>query len=343
MNGEAVTAHAPATTGEPVLSVKGLDLVLDTPNAAKQVLFDIDLEVGAGETLCLVGESGSGKSMTGLALLGIAPHNARITAESIRLGGEEILGAHASRMRSLRGRRMAMIFQEPMTALNPLLTIGLQITESLRQHCIVPRRQERERAEFLLRGVGIADPARRLDAYPHQLSGGMRQRAMIAIALAAEPHLLIADEPTTALDVTVQAQVLGLLKDLQRRLGTAMILITHDMGVVADMADRVNVMYAGRKVEDGPLADVMSSGAHPYTRALVSCMPRRHAGTNGSRVPLPEIPGVVPSTASLPPGCAFAPRCAHALPSCDRGVPPLAVRDGRHRSACWRQQEGTMR
>ncbi len=333
----------PARRDEPVLSVKGLNLVLDTPGGAKQILYDIDLEVAAGETLCLVGESGSGKSMTGLALLGLAPRSARVTADSIRLGGEEIFGADASRMRSLRGRRVAMIFQEPMTALNPLLTIGLQITESLRQHRIVPRAQERERAESLLHSVGIADPARRLDAYPHQLSGGMRQRAMIAIALAAEPQLLIADEPTTALDTTVQAQVLDLLKDLQRRLGTAMILITHDMGVVADVADRVNVMYAGRKVEDGSLADVMSSRAHPYTRALVACMPRRQAGGHGPRVPLPEIPGVVPSTFDLPRGCAFAPRCAHSVPDCGRGVPALVGLEGKHRSACWRQQEGTMR
>jgi peptide/nickel transport system ATP-binding protein len=327
---------------EPLFSVTGLNLVLDTPAGPRQILYDIDLQVAAGETLCLVGESGSGKSMTGLALLGLVPRSARITADSIRLGGESILGADAARMRGLRGRRMAMIFQEPMTALNPLLTIGLQITESLRQHTVVPRAEERERAEALLHSVGIADPRRRLDAYPHQLSGGMRQRAMIAIALAAEPQLLIADEPTTALDVTVQAQVLDLLKDLQQRLGTAMILITHDMGVVADVADRVNVMYAGRKVEDGTLAEVMSARAHPYTRALVSCMPRQHAPTPGRRVPLPEIPGVVPSTSSLPPGCAFAPRCAHALAECRRGVPPLHSLTAQHRSACWRQQEGTL-
>ncbi|AMM26360.1 ABC transporter ATP-binding protein [Variovorax sp. PAMC 28711] len=327
---------------EPLLSVQGLNLVLDTPAGAKQILYDINLEVRAGETLCLVGESGSGKSMTGLALLGLAPAGARITARSIRFAGEEIAGLDGQRMRSLRGRRMAMIFQEPMSALNPLLTIGLQITESLRQHSIVTRAEERERAEALLHSVGIADPARRLDAYPHQLSGGMRQRAMIAIALAAEPQLLIADEPTTALDVTVQAQVLDLLKDLQQRLGTAMILITHDMGVVADVADRVNVMYAGRKVEDGPLRDVLSPRAHPYTRALVSCMPRQHAAPAGRRIPLPEIPGVVPSTAALPPGCAFAPRCPQAEPDCARGVPPMHRLQPDHTTACWRQHEGTL-
>ncbi len=328
---------------EPLLSVRGLNLVLHTPSGTKQILYDLDLDVAAGETLCLVGESGSGKSMTALALLGLAPRGARTTARSIRLGGEEIAGFDGHRMRALRGRRMAMIFQEPMTALNPLLTIGLQITESLRQHCVVPRKEERERAEALLHSVGIADPARRLDAYPHQLSGGMRQRAMIAIALAAEPQLLIADEPTTALDVTVQAQVLDLLKDLQRRLGTAMILITHDMGVVADVADRVNVMYAGRKVEDGPLRDVLSPRAHPYTRALVSCMPRQQqAPVAGRRVPLPEIPGVVPSTTSLPPGCAFAPRCAYAEPACTRSIPPLVQLRPDHATACLRQLEGAL-
>ena len=328
---------------KPLLSVRGLNLVLPSPEGPKQVLHDIDLEVAAGETLCLVGESGSGKSMTGLALLGLAPSKAQVTAQQFLLDGAPVDLRDAAGMRALRGRRVAMIFQEPMTALNPLLTIGRQITESLRQHRIVPRARERGRALDLLVSVGIADPDRRLDAYPHQLSGGMRQRAMIAVALAAEPELLIADEPTTALDVTVQAQVLDLLKDLQRRLGTAMILITHDMGVVADVADRVSVMYAGRKVEDGTLDAVMSARAHPYTRALLACMPRQQRGAHGMRVPLPEIHGVVPSTAALPPGCAYAPRCAHALATCHLAVPPLALLEAGHRSACTRQHDGSLR
>ncbi len=321
---------------EPLLSVRGLNLVLHTPSGTKQILYDLDLDVAAGETLCLVGESGSGKSMTALALLGLAPRGARTTARSIRLGGEEIAGFDGHRMRALRGRRMAMIFQEPMTALNPLLTIGLQITESLRQHCVVPRKEERERAEALLHSVGIADPARRLDAYPHQLSGGMRQRAMIAIALAAEPQLLIADEPTTALDVTVQAQVLDLLKDLQRRLGTAMILITHDMGVVADIADRVAVMYAGRIAETGHTGQVFARPRHPYTALLLAALPRL---TDTPKSELAVIAGQVPLPGRFPQGCRFADRCPLAGDRCRVEQPPLRDVGESQLSACWHAEQ----
>ncbi len=322
-----------------LLSVEDLQVTLPTRAGAHRVLLGVDLTLQPRETLCLVGESGSGKSMVAYALMGLLPEGARLSSRRLQFDGRDMLDAAGRRM-APRGAGMAMIFQEPMTALNPLLTIGLQITESLRQHRIVPRARERARAIELLDAVGIAEAARRVDAYPHELSGGMRQRAMIAVALAAEPRLLIADEPTTALDVTVQAQVLELLRDVQRRFGTALMLITHDMGVVADMADRVQVMYAGRAVECGTRDVVVGAVGHPYTTALRACSPRGHRRMpGGAWVPLPEIPGVVPSTMALPPGCAFAPRCARALDSCSRGVPPLApVADGRL-SACWREIE----
>ena len=323
-------------TRDVLLEVEGLNLAIDGAQGRQGILYDIDLRLARGETLCLVGESGSGKSMTGLALMGLAPASARITGGSIRLGGVELVGAREEQLRRIRGRRIAMIFQEPMTALNPVLPIGLQITKSLREHRIVARGAEHARAIELLQSVGITDPARRLHEYPHQLSGGMRQRVMIAIALAGEPEVLIADEPTTALDVTVQAQVLDLLRTLQARLGLAIILVTHDMGVVAEVADRVSVMYAGRKVEDGTLAQVLSRDAHPYTRALVACMPRRQRRGAGPRAPLTEIPGVVPSPTAMPTGCRFHPRCPYAIDECaTTPVELTTVADG-HRSRCIR-------
>ena len=323
-------------TSGSLLRVERLRVVFRMRGGDVTVLDDLDLEVRAGETLCLVGESGSGKTMTALALLGLVPPpNGAVAGGSIRFMGEEMVGASEARLRELRGKEIAMIFQEPMTALNPVFTVGDQIAETLRFHEGLGRRAALARAGEMLRAVGIPSPERRLRDYPHQLSGGMRQRAMIAMALACRPKLLIADEPTTALDVTVQAQILDLLRDLQRDLGTAILLITHDMGVVAEMADRVAVLYAGRKVEQGRADAVLSRPAHPYTQALIACLPALAPDADGAPRPLAEIPGIVPSLAELPPGCAFAPRCRFAMARCAAEVPPCIAVEHGHESACW--------
>jgi peptide/nickel transport system ATP-binding protein len=326
-------------SGERLLSIEGLRVAFRTRAGEVTVVHDLSLSLDAGETLCLVGESGSGKSMTALAVMGLVPApNGMIRGGSIKLAGEELVGADPARLRQVRGKEIAMIFQEPMTALNPVFSIGEQIAETLAVHEGLGRRAALGKATELLAAVGIPAPERRIREYPHQLSGGMRQRAMIAMALACSPKLLIADEPTTALDVTVQAQILDLLKDIQLRFGTAILLITHDVGVVAEVADRVAVMYAGRKVEEGVAAAVLERPAHPYTRALIACAPRPIVG-EGERQLLEEIPGIVPSMLRLPPGCAFEPRCRSALPRCRAERPPEFAFAPRRSSACWLMAE----
>lgn len=298
----------------PLLEVDGLSVEFRTRRGPVQVLSDVSFQLAAGEVMGLVGESGSGKSMTALALMRLIPDPpGRIKAGRVRLRGEDLTAATVPRMRQVRGGEMAMIFQEPMTALNPVHTIGAQIGEALRLHRAMNPRDARARAIDLLKEVGIPSPERRVDDYPHHLSGGMRQRAMIAMALACEPALLIADEPTTALDVTVQAQIFDLLRELQQRKGTAILLITHDMGVIAEMTDRVAVMYAGRIVEQGRTAEVLGDPRHPYTRGLIDCLPESRPSEQAW---LAEIAGTVPALHDLDGGCAFRERCARAQPDC---------------------------
>ena len=327
---------------DPLLKVEDLRVEFETRRGKALVLNGVDFEIRGGETLCVVGESGCGKSMTALALLRLIPSPpGRISSGKVLFQGEDLVSASMERMREVRGNRISMIFQEPMTSLNPVLTVGDQIGESLRLHAGLDAKAARARAIEMLQQVGIPAPGKRVDEYPHQLSGGMRQRVMIAMALACRPDLLIADEPTTALDVTVQAQIFDLLRDLQREKGTAILLITHDMGVVAEMADRVMVMYAGRVIERGTAAQVLGAPGHPYTQGLIDCLPElgssRHATTDGDRIELAEIPGVVPSIWELGSGCAFRERCPHAMARCALEVPPLFALDGGggHGAACW--------
>ncbi|CAB5663124.1 Glutathione import ATP-binding protein GsiA [Delftia tsuruhatensis] len=321
----------------PLLQVSGLRVAFQGRRGQATVLNGVDFDLRAGETLCVVGESGCGKSMTALALLRLIPSPpGRIAGGQVRLLGEDLLAASEARMRQVRGNRISMIFQEPMTSLNPVFTVGAQIAESLRLHAGLDAAAAHARAVDMLRQVGIPAPERRAHEYPHQLSGGMRQRVMIAMALACRPDILIADEPTTALDVTVQAQIFDLLRELQREKGTAIVLITHDMGAVAEMADRVMVMYAGRVIEQGRCEQVLSAPAHPYTRGLIACLPELGSSQAGGRTELPEIPGVVPSIWELGSGCAFRARCREALPRCTDEVPPLiALGEVGHGVACW--------
>ena len=330
----AVPAQAVPAPAVPALAVEGLRVELHRPGGAVPVLEDLSFTVEAGRTLALVGESGCGKSMAALAVMGLLPDGLSAGAGSIRLAGQELAAAGPRQMRSLRGRAMSMIFQEPMTALNPVFTVGEQIAEVLRRHQGASRRAAHAAALALLRAVQVPAPEQRVGAYPHQLSGGMRQRVMIAMALACRPALLIADEPTTALDVTVQAQVFDLLRDMQRQTGTAMMLITHDMTAVADMADTVAVLYAGRCIEQGRTADVLGRPAHPYTQGLIACVPHLRLGARAAEpaVPLAEIPGMVPPLGARGDGCVFAPRCPRRDAQCATR-PPLDGTD--HRVACW--------
>jgi peptide/nickel transport system ATP-binding protein len=311
------------------LEVRDLDVRIASADPPFSVVADMALAVRRGETLCLVGESGCGKSMTALALLRLLPEGAEVSRGAIRLDGTDFLGLPERRAEDLRGNRIAMIFQEPLTALNPVMPVGEQVAEVLRRHRGLGRRAAAEAAVAALRSVQMPDPERRARQYPHELSGGMRQRAMIALALACEPAVVIADEPTTALDVTVQAQILGLLKGLQRRLGTAVVLITHDLGVVAETADRVIVMYAGRRVEEASVTDLFDAPLHPYTRGLMGAIP----GAGGGR--LTDIPGTVPPLWELPLGCAFSPRCPLATDRCRTERPPLDEHRPGHFAACW--------
>jgi oligopeptide/dipeptide ABC transporter ATP-binding protein len=290
----------------------------------------IDLHVDQGEILCLVGESGCGKSVTALSVMRlIQADTGRYASGQILFQGEDLLRKTEREMRAIRGRSIAMVYQEPMSAINPLFTVGSQIAEAIRAHKPVSRRQAMDKAERLLGLVGIPDAARRLQAYPHELSGGMCQRAMIAMALCCEPSLLIADEPTTALDVTIQAQILDLIKRLNRELGMAILFITHDLGVVAELADRVVVMYAGKVVEEGKVADVFAAPLHPYTLGLLACIPR--PGTAGK---LPTIEGMVPHPGHLPEGCHFHTRCPFAQARCRQSEPPLEALGGQ-KVACF--------
>lgn len=329
--------HSDTPSHDTLLTVRGLTLgfgsappAAEGPDGFTEVLRGVDLTLRRGELFALVGESGCGKSLTALSILGLLPPEARVTRGEVHLAGVgDLLTLPEAERRPLRGRRIGMIFQEPASALNPVLTIGFQIIESLRQRRSLGRRQARAEAQRLLERVAMPEPRERLDAYPHQLSGGQQQRAMIAMALACEPDLLLADEPTTALDVTVQAQVLDILLGLQHDLGLTVLLITHDLGVVAQVSDRVGVMYAGQVVEQAPVETLFARPQHPYTRALLASVPRL-----GSR-DLPEgIPGQVPEPGQLPSGCAFHPRCAEALERCSRGAPPWVPVADDHRSRC---------
>ncbi|MBN9526117.1 MAG: ABC transporter ATP-binding protein [Alphaproteobacteria bacterium] len=293
----------------------------------------VSFRVGRGRTLAIVGESGCGKSVTSLSIMGLVPSPpGRIAGGTVRFAGRELTGLDPADLRDLRGNRLAMIFQEPMTSLNPAFTIGEQIMEGLVRHKKLSRAAARTRAIEMLRRVNIPAPERRIDDYPHKLSGGMRQRAMIAMALACDPELLIADEPTTALDVTVQAQILDLLRALQRDFGTAILLITHDLGVVAEMADDVVVMYAGQVVEQAPVARLFDQPQHPYTIGLLGSVPR----LDREQARLNAIDGTVPDPLRMPPGCRFSPRCPFAIDRCRAEAPPLAAIAGDHAAACWR-------
>jgi oligopeptide/dipeptide ABC transporter ATP-binding protein len=313
-----------------VLAVE--DLVTSFPGEAGRVpvVDGVDLAIAAGEVLALVGESGCGKTVTALSCLRLVPKPGRIEHGRIAVDGREVLALPVTEMRRVRGRIASMIFQEPMTSLNPVLRVGEQVVEALRLHEKVSRSAARERALALFRRVGIPDPEARFESYPHQLSGGLKQRAMIAMALVTVPKLLIADEPTTALDVTIQAQILELLRELQREFRMAVLLITHDLGVVNELADRVAVMYAGRVVEEGTRLEVLACARHPYTQGLLRSMPG--LGRHGTR--LAEIPGVVPRSSEWPPGCRFATRCERAFDPCRGEVPGPTPVGGAQRVWC---------
>jgi peptide/nickel transport system ATP-binding protein len=326
-------------TADIVLEVTGLHTVFFTNSGLFRAVDDVSFRLRRGETLAIVGESGCGKSVTALSIMRLVPNPpGRITGGSVVFEGKDLLQLDDAGMRQIRGNRISMIFQEPMTSLNPVMTIGQQITEAVLLHRSMPHKEAWAQAVEMLRTVRIPSPERRAREYPHQLSGGMRQRAMIAMALACRPALLIADEPTTALDVTIQAQILALMLDLQKQFGMGLILITHDLGVVAQTAQRVIVMYAGRKVEEASVETLFASPRHPYTRGLLASIPALPSSTAGADARLTEIPGIVPSLTRLPAGCAFAPRCELALPRCREEQPPLQA-FGDHLAACWRAAE----
>jgi oligopeptide/dipeptide ABC transporter ATP-binding protein len=309
----------PLPAGAPLLQVRDLSVCFPGAAGETPIVRGVSLAVRAGEIVGLVGESGSGKSLTALATLGLVPAPGRICGGSIRLEGRELVGLREAELRPVRGGRIGLVFQEPAAALNPVLRVGTQIVEAIRAHHPASRAEARRRAVELLRRLSLPDAERRMRDYPHQLSGGQRQRVLVAIALAAEPSLLIADEPTTALDVTVQAQVLELFVELRRSLGLGILLITHDLAVVAETCDRVVVLYAGRVVEEGPIREVFEAPAHPYTRALLASLPR--VGSPAPRGGLPTIPGQVPAPERLPSGCPFHPRCPDARPDCSAREP----------------------
>jgi len=321
----------------PLLEVKGLRVEFPTRRGTLVAVDDVSFSIAPGEVLGVVGESGAGKSLTGTAIFGLLEPPGRIAAGEILLEGERIDNLPADRMRRIRGRRIGAIFQDPLTSLNPLYTVGRQLEETILAHLDVAQKEARNRALALLREVGIPAPENRIDQYPHQFSGGMRQRVVIALALCAEPRLIIADEPTTALDVSIQAQIIALLKRLARDRGTAVMLITHDMGVIAETADRVAVMYAGRIAEIGPVRDVIHAPRHPYTIGLMGSIPKlqiRQGTTGAGRERLVQIEGSMPRLNAIPPGCAFNPRCPQRFDRCTAERPdPLAV--GSSVAACW--------
>ncbi|CAB3646592.1 MULTISPECIES: ABC transporter ATP-binding protein [Achromobacter] len=319
---------------QPVLRVHDLTTCFDGDETTVLAVDRLSFDLMPGETLGLVGESGCGKSVTSLSIMRLLRAPGRVAGGSIEFDGQDLLALPEKAMRAIRGNQISMIFQEPMTSLNPVFTVGRQISESLMLHQGLSRREAMAQAESLLELVQISDPARRVREYPYQLSGGMRQRAMIAMALACQPKVLIADEPTTALDVTIQAQILHLLREIQQRLGTSIVLITHDLGVVAQMCQRVIVMYAGRKVEEGSVDDILDRAQHPYTQALIRSLPDFADGQDHT-ARLAELPGIVPVMTPESRGCAFAARCPEAQPRCSEQAPPAADAGSRHRVWCW--------
>ena len=328
-------AVARAASVGPMLSIRDLRVVFDGRHGALTAIDGVSLDIAPGEILGVVGESGAGKSLTGTAVIGLLDPPGRIASGSIHLEGERIDDLPAAAMRRIRGRKIGAVFQDPLTSLHPLLRVGDQIVETILAHLEVGRAEARRRALALLQEVGIPAPETRIDHYPHQFSGGMRQRVVIALALCAEPRLIIADEPTTALDVSIQAQITSLLKRLSRERGTAIMLVTHDMGVIAETADRVAVMYAGRVVEIGPVEAVTRRARHPYTAGLMASIPSIHR-----RAPqLRQIDGAMPRLNAIPPGCAFNPRCGFASERCRIERPVLTP--GLHAAACWHPQDET--
>ena len=315
------------TASPPMLQVRQLTTTLGA--RGPEILSGVDLALGSGEVLGVVGESGSGKSMLALSIMGLLPHPIMVRSGQVHLQGQDLLALPPRQMRALRGKDVAMIFQEPMTSLNPVMRVGQQIGEVLRWHLSLQGDAARAEGIALLRRVEMPDPQRQIDAYPHELSGGMRQRVMIAMALAGRPRLLIADEPTTALDVTIQSQILNLLRKLQQDSGMSVLLITHDLGVIAEMCDRVAVMYAGRVVEQGAVLDIFDRPAHPYTRGLLASRPKISAGAQW----LSTIDGTVPALGQMGPGCSFAPRCPLARTACT-SVPALREVGLGHQAAC---------
>jgi peptide/nickel transport system ATP-binding protein len=333
------TAPAKADTGERILEINGLQTYFFTREGIVKAVDDVSLYLNKGETLGVVGESGCGKSITALSIMRLVPDPpGKTVGGSVILDGRNLLELNDKEMREVRGNEISMIFQEPMTSLNPVLTIGQQIGESLILHQGMTKPEALARSIEMLELVRIPEPAQRVKEYPHQLSGGMRQRAMIAMALSCNPKVLIADEPTTALDVTIQAQILELIVSLQKRLGTAVILITHDLGVVAETVQRVIVMYAGKKVEEASVEDLFAEPLHPYTHGLLASIPSLEIMRGKSEKAtkrLNEIPGLVPALNNLPPGCTFAPRCPHADDKCNVEYPPYEEKRPNHWAACW--------
>ncbi len=339
-----LSSGAPRVVGQPheeaLLSVQSLRVTFPAEGGIARAVDGVTFTISAGETVCVVGESGCGKSLTALSLLRLVPPPGRIEPGSvIRFDGDDLLTLSDNKLRAIRGRRMSMIFQEPMTALNPVLTVGDQVAEVVRVHTKASRREAWDRAVAMFRDVGIADPAARARQYPHELSGGMRQRVMIAMALILEPRLVIADEPTTALDVTIQAQILDLLRAQRDRTGLALLLITHDLGIVAEMASRVLVMYAGQIVEEAPVVAIFSTPTHPYTEGLLAAVPR--LDQIGGR--LRTIPGTVPAPTAWPTGCRFHDRCPHAFDRCVTEEPALVQVGAAHRARCHLVQEPSRR
>ena len=317
-----------------LLEVEMLQTHFRTPGGVNRAVDGVSFHIEQGETLAIVGESGCGKSVTANSILRLIPEPPGKIAGAIRFNGRDLLKLSDREMRDIRGNDISMIFQEPMTSLNPVLNVGRQIGETLRLHQGMDRRRAEARAVEMLQLVGIPEAQRRVREYPHQLSGGMRQRVMIAIALACNPKLLIADEPTTALDVTIQAQILDLMRDLKHRVGAAIVLITHDLGVVAEVAERVVVMYAGRKVEEAPVGPLFRAPRHPYTQGLLGSMPKLGSSLSGEQTRLAEIPGLVPSLKTKLVGCVFASRCPYATDLCRQVAPALEEKAPNHVAAC---------
>ena len=320
-----------------LLEVKNLTTQFFTTSGVVQAVDNVSFDIDEGETVAVVGESGCGKSVSALSILRLIPWPpGKIVGGSIHFGGKDLLALSDEEIRTIRGREISMVFQEPMTSLNPVLSIGLQLTETMEHHLGISNSEAHQKAVELLGMVGISEPTRRLSQYPHHLSGGMRQRVMIALALSCEPKLIIADEPTTALDVTIQAQILELMKNLTKQMGVALIVITHNLGVVARYADRVNVMYAGKLVEMGQAREIYHDPHHPYTLGLLASVPRMDQPRGTRLIP---IDGQPPDLTLLDSGCAFRPRCRFAVDQCATEIPPLQTVDNEHASACWRVSE----